>query len=105
MRLTAPLVFNHESNLTQIWPQFFQIASQQGAIIVDGCERSGEEDHRLVVPADDKANARLIISQIFLHTLKDMKLKYPRLEKSSSKTCARRASNLVRPVDADHTMA
>ena len=32
-----------------------------------------------VVPADDKLNARLIISRIILETLKDMKLSYPKL--------------------------
>jgi PPK2 family polyphosphate:nucleotide phosphotransferase len=32
-----------------------------------------------VVPADDKANARLIISQIILDTLKGLKMEYPRL--------------------------
>jgi PPK2 family polyphosphate:nucleotide phosphotransferase len=32
-----------------------------------------------VVPADDKANARLIISQIVLETLKGLKLEYPKL--------------------------
>jgi len=31
-----------------------------------------------VVPADDKENARLIISQIILDTLKDLKMSYPR---------------------------
>ena len=30
-----------------------------------------------VVPADDKENARLIISQIILDTLKSLKLSYP----------------------------
>jgi PPK2 family polyphosphate:nucleotide phosphotransferase len=32
-----------------------------------------------VVPADDKANARLIISQIILDTLQGLKLEYPKL--------------------------
>jgi len=32
-----------------------------------------------VVPADDKENARLIISQIVLDTLKDLKMAYPKL--------------------------
>jgi len=32
-----------------------------------------------VVPADDKENARLIISQIILATLKELKMDYPRL--------------------------
>ena len=31
-----------------------------------------------VVPADDKSNARLIISRIVLETLKDLKLSYPK---------------------------
>jgi PPK2 family polyphosphate:nucleotide phosphotransferase len=30
-----------------------------------------------VVPADDKENARLIVSQIILHTLKGLKMQYP----------------------------
>lgn len=34
-----------------------------------------------LVPADDKNNARLIISSIILKTLKDMKLSYPRATK------------------------
>ena len=32
-----------------------------------------------VVPADDKENARLIVSQIILDTLKDLKMEYPKL--------------------------
>jgi hypothetical protein len=32
-----------------------------------------------IVPADDKKNARLIISQIFLDTLRALKLEYPKL--------------------------
>jgi hypothetical protein len=31
------------------------------------------------VPADDKKNARLIISQILLDTLRQLKLEYPKL--------------------------
>ena len=31
-----------------------------------------------VVPADDKANARLIVSRIVLNTLKELKLAYPK---------------------------
>jgi len=33
-----------------------------------------------VVPADDKENARLIISQIIVHTLKELKMTYPKLD-------------------------
>ena len=32
-----------------------------------------------VVPADDKKNARLIVSQIVLHTLEGLKMRYPRV--------------------------
>ncbi len=32
-----------------------------------------------IVPADDKENARLIVSQIFLDTLKELKLEYPEI--------------------------
>ena len=31
-----------------------------------------------IVPADDKENARLIVSQIVLDTLKDLKMAYPK---------------------------
>ncbi len=31
-----------------------------------------------VVPADDKENARLIVSQIVLDTLEDLKMSYPK---------------------------
>jgi hypothetical protein len=31
-----------------------------------------------VVPADDKENARLIVSRIVLDTLKDLKMAYPK---------------------------
>lgn len=33
--------------------------------------------HWYVVPADDKENARLIVSQIVLDALNDLKMKYP----------------------------
>jgi len=35
-----------------------------------------------VVPADDKENARLIISQVVLDTLKSLKLHYPQTSKT-----------------------
>jgi polyphosphate kinase 2 (PPK2 family) len=35
-----------------------------------------------VVPADDKPNARLIVAQIVLDTLKSLDLRYPRISKS-----------------------
>lgn len=40
-----------------------------------------------VVPADDKENARLIVSQIVLDTLKELKMAYP-------KTTAKRRQDL-----------
>ncbi len=36
-----------------------------------------------VIPADDKENARLIISQTILDTLGDLKMEYPQLDKKS----------------------
>ncbi|MGO8765007.1 MAG: ADP-polyphosphate phosphotransferase [Limisphaerales bacterium] len=42
---------------------------------------STEDAPWFVVPADDKKNARLIISQIVLDTLKDLKLSYPEVSK------------------------
>ncbi|HEV2454903.1 MAG TPA: ADP-polyphosphate phosphotransferase [Verrucomicrobiae bacterium] len=38
-----------------------------------------------IIPADDKENARLIISRIVLDTLKDLKLKYPETAKDHKK--------------------
>lgn len=38
---------------------------------------SSKEAPWYVVPADDKKNARLIISQVIVDTLKDMKMQYP----------------------------
>ena len=39
---------------------------------------SSERAPWYVVPADDKRNARLIVSQIVLDTLADLKMAYPR---------------------------
>ena len=36
-----------------------------------------------VVPADDKDNARLIVSRIVLDTLKDLKMAYPKPTRSA----------------------
>ena len=41
----------------------------------------GDEHQRLsmvIVPADDKENARLIVSHIVLDTLDDLKMSYPK---------------------------
>jgi PPK2 family polyphosphate:nucleotide phosphotransferase len=38
-----------------------------------------------VVPADDKLNARLIISQVVLNTLKDLKMNFPKFDKARVK--------------------
>jgi PPK2 family polyphosphate:nucleotide phosphotransferase len=40
-------------------------------------ETSTKYGHWYIVPADDKANARLIVSQIILETLKELKMSYP----------------------------
>jgi len=42
---------------------------------------SSKEAPWYVVPADDKKNARLIISQILVDTLQDLKMKYPKTTK------------------------
>ena len=38
-----------------------------------------------VVPADDKENARLIVSQIVLDTLEDLEMTYPRTTEARRK--------------------
>jgi PPK2 family polyphosphate:nucleotide phosphotransferase len=43
-------------------------------------ETSTKDGHWYVVPADDKLNARLIISRIVLDALEDLKLKSPRVD-------------------------
>lgn len=40
-------------------------------------DTSSEDAPWYVIPADDKHNARLIISQIVLETLADLKMAYP----------------------------
>jgi PPK2 family polyphosphate:nucleotide phosphotransferase len=46
---------------------------------------STRESPWYVVPADDKKNARLIISQILLDTLRQLKLEYPKLADEQQK--------------------
>jgi len=38
-----------------------------------------------IVPADDKQNTRLIISEIILHALRKLKMKYPVLDEKRRK--------------------
>jgi hypothetical protein len=42
-----------------------------------------------VVPADDKENARLIISDVIVDTLKDLKLEYPTIPAARRKELLR----------------
>ncbi len=53
------------------WPQYMQAYGQ--------CLRATSTDEApwYVVPADDKENARLIISEIVLETLRNLKMRYP----------------------------
>ena len=46
------------------------------------CLRATSKRHApwYVVPADDKPNARLIVSQIIVDTLRGLRLEYPRLD-------------------------
>ena len=48
-------------------------------------ETSTETAPWYVVPADDKENARLIISQVILDTLKSLKMSYPEPSKEHRK--------------------
>ena len=47
----------------------------------EACLSATSTDHApwYVVPADDKENARLIVSQIFLDTLKGLKMEFPKI--------------------------
>jgi hypothetical protein len=62
---------------------------------------STSESHWYVVPADDKENARLIVSQIVLDTLDGLKMNYP-------KTSAKRRQELQairKRLDPEHASA
>jgi PPK2 family polyphosphate:nucleotide phosphotransferase len=48
-------------------------------------ETSTDDSPWYVVPADDKKNARLIVSEILLETLRDLKMKYPEVDKNRVK--------------------
>ena len=48
------------------------------------------------VPADDKENARLIISQVILDTLDSLKMSYPRMDKARRKELRSLSRQLVR---------
>ena len=48
-------------------------------------ETSTEKTPWFIVPADDKPNARLIISHLILHALKDLKMSYPKPDKERKK--------------------
>ncbi len=49
--------------------------------VYGACLGATSTDHApwFVVPADDKENARLIVSQIVLHTFEDLKMSYPKV--------------------------
>jgi PPK2 family polyphosphate:nucleotide phosphotransferase len=53
----------------------------------EGCLGATSTHHApwYVVPADDKENARLIISQVILETLGKLKMSYPKLDKGQRK--------------------
>lgn len=57
---------------------------------------STQESPWYVVPADDKQNARLIISEAIIHALKKMKLSYPTLDPKQSAQLASIRRRLVR---------
>jgi hypothetical protein len=49
-----------------------------------------------IIPADDKPNARLIISQVVLNTLKGLKLEYPQSDAKRLKELASLKKSLVK---------
>ena len=46
---------------------------------------STDESPWYIVPADDKENTRLIVSQIILDTMKKLKLSYPKSDETHEK--------------------
>jgi PPK2 family polyphosphate:nucleotide phosphotransferase len=52
----------------------------------EDCLTATSTDHApwYIVPADDKENARLIVSEAILHTLRDLKMSYPKPATKSS---------------------
>ena len=46
-----------------------------------------------VVPADDKDNARLIVSRIVLDALEGLKMAYPKPLRNEKRNCSRSANN------------
>jgi PPK2 family polyphosphate:nucleotide phosphotransferase len=55
--------------------------------VYEACLNATSTDHApwFVVPADDKENARLIVSQIILDTLESLKMSYPKASKARRK--------------------
>jgi polyphosphate kinase 2 (PPK2 family) len=53
----------------------------------EACLAATSTEHApwFVVPADDKLNARLIISQVVADALKDLKMEYPKADKARLK--------------------
>ena len=49
-----------------------------------------------IVPADDKENAHLIISQIIVDTLKGLKMSYPKLDAQRHKELLKMRTRLLR---------
>jgi PPK2 family polyphosphate:nucleotide phosphotransferase len=56
-------------------------------VAYEECLTATSTDHApwFVVPADDKLNARLIISQVVLNTLKELQMEYPKPDEARSK--------------------
>jgi hypothetical protein len=53
----------------------------------EGCLSATSKEHApwYVVPADDKKNARLIISQVILDALRGMKVAFPKMDAKRKK--------------------
>jgi len=63
----------------KLWPEYMQA--------YEDCLAATSTKYApwFVVPADDKENARLIISQVILNTLQDLKMNYPKPNKAHRK--------------------
>ena len=63
----------------ELWKDYMKVYEE--------CIRATSTHHApwYVVPADDKKNARLIISQVVVDTLKSLNLSYPKSDKARTK--------------------
>ncbi len=78
----------------QYWPQYMEA--------YEACLSATSTDNApwYVVPADDKQNARLIVSKIVVETLRDMKMSLPKTDVTRQKELQKIRQVLATPKDA-----